>query len=102
VTIIASKEQIIWDLESYGEFEAAAQIDDLDDEQFAKLRELAFLHAIHPDGPMIAKACALGAIEFLEGAVRPLKRQRRKTPDWTPKSDPDLMMLAPSVRKTKT
>jgi len=50
----------------------------LSDAEMQKIGEAAGRNATTGGLPLIAKALALAAVEFLEGKARPLKRTRRQ------------------------
>jgi hypothetical protein len=66
------------DLRTYGEDELAAQIPTLSEAEMQRIGEVADRYLYAPERPLIAKALALAAIEVLEGAGRPMKRNRRR------------------------
>lgn len=84
-TMVVSREQIAADLHSYGEEEMAQRILTVDDHMLRRIGTRALQLMFMPeDGtpggktPSDSKACALAAVELLEGAARPLRFKRRK------------------------
>jgi hypothetical protein len=73
--IYTPKENLVQDLEQYGEDAVAAQVKDLSQIDYDRLGDIAFEHAC--TGMLIAKALALAAVEVIEGKPRELKRKRR-------------------------
>jgi hypothetical protein len=74
---------------SYGEDELARRVQSLTDVQIDKINEIAKRHYValgvprRPTGPSnrltgkVSKADSLAAVQIMEGAPRPLKRERR-------------------------
>ena len=85
--IIAPRETIAWDLREFGEDKVASKLLEISDQDYRKIGERAFYYACQPANPanpnskgiMMAKACALAAVEVIEGAPRPLRWKRRKS-----------------------
>jgi hypothetical protein len=79
VPVSTSRELLQANLRTYGEDELAACILTLSDAEMNKIGEVAD-HYLYAPGkpPLLAKVVALAAVEVLEGASRPLKRNRRR------------------------
>jgi hypothetical protein len=83
--VITDREVLARDLWEYGEDDLANQARELSDLTLGRIGVLAgrlLLSDGHATasgaGPTVAKACALAAVEVIEGAARPLKRRRRR------------------------
>ena len=77
--ISTTREQLAVDLRSYGEDELASRVAQLTDIDMARIGELAYEKSVSPNGEkLLAKALALAAVEFFEGAPRNLHWKRRK------------------------
>jgi hypothetical protein len=79
----ARRSTVALDLWQYGEEAAAEALFRLSIQDFQRVCDRAYeLASDIPDGAtrgmMLAKACALAAVEVLEGASRPLARGRRR------------------------
>ncbi len=79
VPVSTSRELLQADLRTYGEDELAARILTVSDADLKKIGEVADSYLYAPGKPpLLAKVVALAAVEVLEGASRPLKRNRRR------------------------
>jgi hypothetical protein len=90
MTFVSSPRRLLQiSLQDYGELILAQRVSLLGDSEMSKIREIARRHMaalgvrVAPKGPSdrltrkLEKAQALAAVEVMEGASRPLKRQRR-------------------------
>ena len=79
VPVSTRRELLQADLRTYGEDELAARILTVSDADLKKIGEVADSYLYAPGKPpLLAKVVALAAVEVLEGASRPLKRNRRR------------------------
>jgi hypothetical protein len=91
MTFVSSKRTLLqFSLRSYGEEELALRVPGLSDAELSKIQEIARRHQtilgvpLKPKGPsdrltrMLSKAKSMAAVEVIEGASRPLKRNRRR------------------------
>jgi len=78
VSVSVSRELLEADLRTYGEDELAARIPSLSEAEIQRIGEVADRYLYTPERPLIAKAVALATVNVLEGASRPLKRNRRR------------------------
>jgi hypothetical protein len=76
--LILSRRDLAANLAAYGEHEAAARIHDLSADDYQRISEIGFRHAL--DGHHWLLAGCLAAIEVIEGKARNLRRPRR---DWS-------------------
>ena len=74
--LITPRESLVDDLREYGEDTVAARVFTLSEEQYQRLSEIAYRHAL--TGMLLAKALALAAVEVIEGKPRALRRKRRQ------------------------
>ena len=78
MSVSVSRELLEADLRTYGEDELAARIPSLSEAEIQRIGEVADRYLYTPERPLIAKAVALATVNVLEGASRPLKRNRRR------------------------
>jgi hypothetical protein len=76
--LVIPKEDLARNLIAYGEEAVSAQLSSMSPEDYRRVCEIGFRHAL--SGMMLLKAGCLAAIEVVEGRPRELKRKRR---DWT-------------------
>ena len=76
--VSTTRELLQADLRTYGEDELAARVPTLGEAEMRTIAEAADRYLYTPERPLLAKAVALAAVEVLEGASRPLKRNRRR------------------------
>jgi hypothetical protein len=81
--VLFKREEIIRDLEAYGEEEIVSKYLAVDNETFDRISERAFEYALISEKPngsgmFISKAICLAIVEVIEGKARPLNRKRRK------------------------
>ena len=90
VFVVVERTSLAEDLWAYGEDELAIKALDLSPLEVARVGVLAGRLYTDPSEPgmMLAKACALAAIEVLEGEHRPLKRKRRRSVPEPPREHP--------------
>jgi hypothetical protein len=60
---------------SYGEVELANKVDALTDKEIKAIGQLSFKYMAQFN--IVAQTLACGAVEFMEGTYRPLKRKKR-------------------------
>lgn len=89
---------ILW---TYGEDSLAARAESLSDQEIERLQEIADTYAMTPVTPpgagmLIARACALAAVEVMEGRPRPLARRRRRPLQQSPykRANPRVEIIA--------
>jgi hypothetical protein len=73
--LIISKDDLVKNLLAYGEKAASERVPTMSAENYQRVCELGFRHAL--TGMLLLKAGCLAAIEVLEGKPRELKRKRR-------------------------
>ena len=83
IEIQADRDVIKTDLLAYGEFELAAKIDGLTDDQLKEIGRIAANQI--SKGGYLAKTITYGVIEFFEGEVREPKRKKRDMSFYTTK-----------------
>jgi hypothetical protein len=83
--IFVTRDILADDLTAYGEDELAQRVLTIGDEDLRRIWERAGYYATADEhaspsgnGMILAKACALAAVEILEGASRDLRRKRRQ------------------------
>ena len=85
VAVVTSPEMLAIDLRTYGEDDAAGQIEKLSESELEQIFERADHYLYGPKystrsgaSPYPAWALSMAAVEFIEGRPRPLRRKRRK------------------------
>jgi hypothetical protein len=73
--LVISRDELARNLMAYGEQAASERVAGMSQDEFKRVAEIGFRHAL--TGMMLMKAGCLAAIEVLEGAPRDLKRKRR-------------------------
>lgn len=76
--LIVNRDDLARNLAAYGELELSERTRLMSDEQFKRVCEIGFRHAL--TGMHLLKCSCLAAVEVLEGKPRELKRKRRR---WT-------------------
>jgi len=73
--LVISRKDLTANLAAYGEGEASAGVAGLSEADMVRIYEIGYRHAL--SGENLDRASCLAAVEVLEGAPRPLRRQRR-------------------------